>query len=96
MGYKLLIEKRVRKFLKELKKEKKKYIQLAEKIWDLAEDPYPQDVKKIKGLKETFLRVDVGEFRIIYQVKEKNKTVLIILIAERNDGLIYQIFNRIK
>ena len=67
MRYKLFVEKRARKFLKDLQKEKKQYVQIAEKLLDLSENPLPPDAKKIKGEEKTFLRVDVGEFYIVYR-----------------------------
>jgi len=91
--YKLLIEKRALKTLRDLKSNKKVYVQLVSKIFELLDNPYPNDAKKIKGKKQTFLRVDSGEWRIVYTVE--SETVKIILLGKRNDDEIYKLFERL-
>ena len=39
------------------------------KIKELGFTPYPNDSKKLKGIQTEYYRVDVGEFRIIYEIK---------------------------
>ena len=95
MSYKLLIEKRSLKFLEKLKSNKKQYVQIVDKIFALLTNPYPSDAKKIKGQKETFFRVDVGEFRIVYRVEENLREIQIIIIGKRNDDEIYKQFRRL-
>jgi len=91
--YKLLMEKRALEKLQELKTNKKVYVQLVSKIFELLDNPYPNDAKKIKGKKQTFLRVDSGEWRIVYTVE--GETVKIILLGKRNDDEIYNLFERL-
>lgn len=86
--YKLLIERRSLEFLEDLKKQKKQYVQIASKLFSLSRNPYPQDCKKIKGESREFLRVDVGEFRIVYTVE--GDTVKVILIGKRGDDEVYR------
>ncbi len=86
--YKLLIERRSLDFLETLKKQKKHYVQIASKLLSLSKDPYPQDCKKIKGERREFLRVDVGEFRIVYSIE--GDTIKIILIGKRGDDEVYR------
>lgn len=95
MVYKLLIEKKALKRLKNLKRERKIYAQLVEKIFSLLKNPYPQDVKRIRGYKEEFLRVDSGEYRIVYRVSEEEKTIYVILIEKRNDDEVYKILKNL-
>lgn len=66
--------------------------QCALKIQALRGNPLPHDMKILKGT--SFLRCDIGEYRIIYQ---HNEDVLeIILIDKRNDDRIYKKMKRLK
>jgi len=66
-----------KRFLKKCDKEL--YNRILKKIKDLQKDPFPSDIKRVKGRKNLVFRVRVGECRILYVVfKEKD----IILIAD--------------
>ena len=54
-------------------------------------DPRPQDSRPVTGYKP-YLRVDTGEYRIIYLVS--GNIVKIIVAGKRNDDEIYQEFKR--
>jgi mRNA interferase RelE/StbE len=47
----------------------------------------------LKGYAE-YRRSDIGEFRIIYRIKED--TVIIALVGKRNDNEVYNQFSRQK
>ncbi len=74
--------------------------QIAARIARLQVDPYPQDCKKLHG--SDLLRVDSGEYRIVYRVsKESNpetgqdEPVLSIdAIGKRNDDEVYRRIRR--
>ncbi|MCC8419233.1 MAG: type II toxin-antitoxin system RelE/ParE family toxin [Rickettsia endosymbiont of Glossina mortisans submortisans] len=87
----LILSKSSQKFIEKL--DIKQARQIAIKIKELYElINHPNDSKLLKGLTEQYYRVDVGEFRIIYQ-KDKIKTC-IFLIGKRNDGEVYKLFKR--
>ncbi|MGX6959883.1 MAG: type II toxin-antitoxin system RelE/ParE family toxin [Rickettsia endosymbiont of Pentastiridius leporinus] len=87
----LIISKSSQKFIKNL--DAKQARQIIIKIKELNEiDNHPNDSKRLKCLDEAYYRVDVGEFRIIYQ-KDKIKTY-IFLVGKRNDGEIYRLLKR--
>ena len=69
----------------------KQFKQIAGAIFMLMNDPFPNDSKILKGY-PGFRRKDVGEYRIIYGVKEN--LVIIDVIDKRNDGSIYKRFER--
>ena len=49
------------------------YERLVIKLKDLQHNPFPSDVKRVKGRVEKIFRVRVGDYRILYLViKEKN------------------------
>jgi len=66
----------------------KKLRQAFIKILSLRKNPYPQDSKQLKNFRlkgYKGLRVDQGEFRIIYAGDEDSKKVLISAILNRNE-----------
>lgn len=74
--------------------------QIAARISRLRMDPHPQDSKKLQGT--DLLRVDSGEYRIIYRIgKEANPdtgkeepVLLIDAIGKRNDDEVYRHIRR--
>lgn len=90
MSLKLEISKQVGKSLEHL--QAKYFKQILGKIIKLLEDPYPQDLKKIKIEGKEYFRVDSGEYRIIYRA---TTTVLtLVLIDKRNDDTVYKALRR--
>jgi mRNA interferase RelE/StbE len=59
-------------------------VRLGRRIDSLAENPYPQGVKKLGG-EEDLYRVRVGDYRIVYQVRQKTLLVLIVRIGHRSE-----------
>ncbi|XVN40859.1 MAG: type II toxin-antitoxin system RelE/ParE family toxin [Rickettsia endosymbiont of Argas persicus] len=87
----LILSKESQKFIEKL--DAKQARQIAIKIRELSElTNHPNDSKLLKGVDEQYYRLDVGEFRIIYQ-KDKIKTC-IFLIGKRNDGEVYKLFKK--
>ena len=78
-------------FIESLQLKQKK--QISNKIQILLENAKPQDSKKLKGSGEYF-RVDVGEYRIIYNIGKV--TIFIFVIEKRNDGEVYNKFKKMK
>lgn len=64
----------------------KQFKQVAMKMLSLLRDPFPNDSEKLTG--SEYRRVDIGEYRIVYNVKED--VVQILAIGERNDGTVYK------
>lgn len=86
----IILSKDSKKFIEKLATKQAKQIVI--KIKELADIPYPNDSKKLKGVQPEYYRVDVGEFRIIYEIKEEN--ILILLVGKRNDNEVYNQFKR--
>lgn len=57
---------------------------IKQRIDSLAKNPYPSGIKKIEGEEELY-RLRVGDYRILYQVKEKTLLVLIVRIGHRRE-----------
>lgn len=84
------LSKSAREFIQELAPKEAK--QVAMKVFSLGVDPRPNDCKQLKGTDGDYLRVDSGEFRIIYCVHDD--TVMISDIGKRNDDEVYRRFGR--
>ena len=64
----------------------KQFRQIMKKVFALLEDPKPHDSEDLRGY--PFLRNDVGEYRIIYDLQ--GDTLRLILIGKRNDDEVYR------
>ena len=49
----------------------------------LAEDPRPEGVRKIKGETRAY-RIRVGSYRVVYEVYDKDNSVLILQLVRRS------------
>lgn len=82
------VDPRAEKFLRKL--QPKHGGQLARKIEALCENPYPQDSQQLRGYPA--LRVDSGEYRIIYRVT--NLWLFVLIVGKRNDSEVYKELRR--
>lgn len=81
--FRVLCEKRIFKDLDKIPKEDvKKIINLIE---ELSSNPHPPSSRKLSG-KASFYRVRQGDFRIIYEIKNREKEIRIILIRHRSEA----------
>jgi len=81
---KLLVSKKAQKFLDDLPP--KQFRQIIKKVFALLENPRPHDSEELRGY--PFLRNDVGEYRIIYDLR--GDTLRLILVGKRNDEEVYR------
>jgi len=81
---KLLVSKKAQKFLDDLPP--KQFRQILKKVFALLENPRPHDSEELRGY--PFLRNDVGEYRIIYDVQ--GDTLRLIVVGKRNDAEVYR------
>ncbi len=58
--------------------------QIVKKIEGLKENPRPPGVKQLKG-PEKFLRLRVGDYRVIYLTHGKHLVVLVVRIGSRKE-----------
>jgi mRNA interferase RelE/StbE len=86
----LTLSKDARKFISKLNDKQAK--QIAIKIVDLQNSGHMQDSKNLRGNSLDYYRVDVGEFRIIYQIEDSN--LLVMLVGKRNDSEVYKQYKR--
>lgn len=53
-------------------------------VGGLSEEPRPQGVRKIKGAERAY-RIRVGSYRVVYEVYDNDKLVLILQIVRRSE-----------
>jgi mRNA interferase RelE/StbE len=54
-------------------------------VKNLAENPRPQGVRKIKGAEKAY-RIRVGNHRVVYDVYDSDNLVLILQVARRSEA----------
>ncbi len=82
MDYSINIKKSVEKDLRKLPKAV--INRVVEAIERLEENPYPRQSKKLKSTERTY-RLRVGNYRIIYQVDEERKEVIVYHVRHREN-----------
>lgn len=82
MSYKVEILRGALKQLKKIPLELQERIQI--KIDDLATEPRPNGVKKLKG-KENAYRIRVGDYRVIYDIFDDVLVVNVVEVGHRKN-----------
>ncbi len=60
------------------------YDRIAEKIEQLAEDPRPDGVVKMKGSDNEY-RIRIGDYRVRYEIDDKELIILLLQCKHRKD-----------
>jgi mRNA interferase RelE/StbE len=81
MKYSVLILRRAQKSLEKIREPEYKRIKTA--ISDLGNIPRPQGCKKLSG--RDGWRIRVGDYRILYEIKDSTLIVLIVDIGHRRE-----------
>lgn len=82
MSYKIQISKSASKQIKKLSSELQKRIQ--NKIDNLAIEPRPDGVKKLKG-RENGYRIRVGDYRILYDIFDDVLLISVVEVGHRSN-----------
>ncbi len=82
MPYAIVLKPAARRDLKSIPKPDLKHI--AAKIDALADDPRPPGAKVLEA-KDKLMRIRSGDYRIIYQVRDKRLVVLVIRVGHRRE-----------
>ena len=81
-AYQVLLSKAARKQLNPLPVFIRNKI--VEDIAALADTPRPAGCKKLKGQKNAW-RIRIGDYRIIYEIEDKQLRILVVAIGHRKD-----------
>jgi mRNA interferase RelE/StbE len=58
--------------------------QILEKLVGLETNPRPQDVRRLHGVERGY-RVDSGEYRILYEIDDAERRVVVCVVKHRKD-----------
>lgn len=58
---------------------------VAAKIDQLAENPRPSGAKALQGDRKGYLRIRVGDWRVVYRVEDDKLLVLVVRIGHRGE-----------
>ena len=83
MTYRIIIPKLVQKQLDDLPKKQRERLISAIRL--LADEPRPSGVKKLKGYDKTY-RIRVGDYRVIYNIEDQEKLILVLSSIHRKDA----------
>jgi mRNA interferase RelE/StbE len=61
------------------------YLRLQQHLKALATNPHPPGARKLKS-KRSLFRIRIGNYRIIYEVREKEQIALIAHLLRRNES----------
>ncbi len=82
MNYTIIVPKSVQKQLDVLTDDI--YDRIAVKIQQLAEDPRPDEVVKMKGFDREY-RIRIGDYRVRYEIEDEESIVLLLQCKHRQD-----------
>lgn len=82
MSYSLYIQPSAQKTLSRLDRDIRHRV--GSRIDSLARDPRPPGTEKLSGADDLY-RVRVGEYRVIYQIRDKELIVLVVRVGHRKD-----------
>ena len=82
MTYKIIITKSIQKQLDNLPSNIQDRVY--EKISQLAEEPRPDGVAKLKGYDNEY-RIRIGDYRLVYEIQDEKLIVLILQCKHRRD-----------
>jgi mRNA interferase RelE/StbE len=80
--YEVFLERRAERDLKKLSEEM--FYRVIPQLKALSENPKPSGCRKITGSKND-LRIRIGDYRIIYEIDEKEKAVKVMRIKHRRE-----------
>lgn len=86
------LKPKAKKFIKSLPPKHQR--QVKDRILSLQINPIPHDAKKLMGY-EHYIRVDIGEYRIIYRYENVKDLITVVLVGKRNDDEVYRITKRL-
>ena len=84
MTYRIRIGRRVCKEMTRLSRQDQARILAAVKA--LAEDPRPAGCRPLKGAGQGTYRVRVGDYRVVYVVREDEQVILVARVARRSES----------
>jgi mRNA interferase RelE/StbE len=86
MTYKIEFSSRAARDFKKLAKTNRAMaIKIKDAIAELAEEPRPRGVETLTGTNPSLQRIRVGDFRVIYEIKENELLVWFVRLGDRKE-----------
>jgi len=86
MTYKIEFSSRAARDFKKLAKTNRAMaIKIKDAIAELAEEPRPRGVETLTGTNPSLQRIRVGDFRVIYEIKENELLVWVVRLGDRKE-----------
>jgi len=86
MTYKIEFSSRAARDFKKLAKTNRAMaIKIKDAIAELAEEPRPGGVETLTGTNPSLQRIRVGDFRVIYEIKENELLVWVVRLGDRKE-----------
>ena len=86
MSYKIEFSARAARDFKKLAKTNRTMaVKIKDAIAELAEDPRPRGVETLTGTNPSLQRIRVGDFRVIYEIKENELLVWVVRLGDRKE-----------
>ncbi|MDB9311131.1 type II toxin-antitoxin system RelE/ParE family toxin [Aphanizomenon sp. CS-733/32] len=82
MTYEIIITKSIQKQLDNISNNIQERV--CEKIAQLAEEPRPDGVVKLKGYDNEY-RIRIGDYRLVYEIRDEQLIVLLVQCKHRRD-----------
>jgi mRNA interferase RelE/StbE len=82
MTYTIIVTKSIQKELDNLPDRLKERVY--DKITQLSDNPRPDGVTKLKGYENEY-RVRIGDYRVRYEIVDKDKTILLLQCKHRRE-----------
>ena len=93
MAYRVDIKRSARKAIDRIP-QKKARRRVEDRIVALADDPRPADSRQLQGELSVYRRVREGPYRIVYEVRDEELVVLVVLVAQREG--VYDALRRMR
>ena len=81
MNYDVILPRSIQKSLDRLPDEMT--LRILDRLKELETNPRPADVKKLKG--RDAWRIRVGNYRVIYEIHDRELQILVITVGHRRD-----------
>jgi len=81
--YKIIFAKEAQKTLLQLPKDKSRVVR--QRLEQLAEDPFSKNLNATKLQGRQGYRLRIGDWRVIYEIQNKELIILVIKIAKRGE-----------
>ena len=86
MAYNIEFSSRAARDFKKLAKANRAMaVKIKDAIAELAEEPRPRGVETLSGTNPALQRIRVGDFRVIYEIKENDLLVWVVRLGDRKE-----------